>query len=172
MLVTVPNEHSLQEKVSTFWSENELEEILDPTDNVIISDEKIQRDALMQAVKTQTEDTEHLRSMMSAVVGWDNKEPAIALWGGHIEKANELRTQSDDLSSPESVETALIERFSQPVYQERDFTKTQLAEKLLPVVRSSPISQLRPGIWERDERAIERIHQILDEYVDEMYWDE
>lgn len=162
---------NLQAQIEPYWDEEELDEILHPTGNIIDSDEKIQRDRLKRAIESQEKEAEDLRSMLSAVVRWDNKEPAIALWAGHIERAEELRAGSGQYSSPESLEAGLVERFAQPVYEERDTTKGQLVAKLLPIARSSPVTQLRPEVWENSELAKARVREILDEHVEHKAWD-
>jgi hypothetical protein len=166
------NKNMLQNQVTPYWDEAELDDVLFPKGNVVESDKKIQRDALKSAITDEIEEMEDLRRILSSVVGWKNKEIAIALWAGHIEKAEELRSQSEKFDSPESVEAALIERFAQPIYQETDYNKAQLVEKLLPIIRASPISDLRPEVWTDDDRALEQIRWCLDEYVEIIDWDE
>jgi hypothetical protein len=153
------NKNMLQNQVTPYWDEAELDDVLFPKGNVVESDKKIQRDALKSAITDEIEEMEDLRRILSSVVGWKNKEIAIALWAGHIEKAEELRSQSEKFDSPESVEAALIERFAQPIYQETDYNK-------------APISDLRPEVWTDDDRALEQIRWCLDEYVEIIDWDE
>jgi hypothetical protein len=165
------DQQSLQNKIEPCWTEYELKNVLHPTDNIVRSDEKVQRDKLKKAIENRAERTEDLRKLISPVVNWDNKETAIALWAGHIDKANTLRGESGNLTSPKSAEAALIERFAQPVYEEQNIAKAQLVRKLLPIVRASPISQFRPEIWSDEDQACEQIRWVLDEHVDKMGWE-
>lgn len=160
----------LQQEISPYWTASELGDVLYPTGNVIVSDEKRQRDRLKRAIETERGEIEGLGELPSAVVGWENRETAIALWAGHVEKANELRASGEDYTSAESVEAALIERFSQPAYEQLDWSKAGLVDRILPIVRASPISRLRPEIRDDEERARERVRQILDEHVERIGW--
>lgn len=162
----------LQQRITPYWSESELNEVLYPTGNLIDSDKKIQRDNLKQAIEDQYDDTEDILSTVSAVVQWDNKEAAIALWAGQIKVAEELRSDDEMYNSPEAVEIALIERFAQPVYEERGVTEPQIVDKMFLVVQSSPISDLRPHVWRDEKYARDWIREILDEYVDRKQWGE
>ena len=166
----MPEVGELQRGISPYWTESELDEVLDPTGNVIVSDEKIQRDRLKDAIEAEQGEVEDLRELLPAVVGWKNKRTAIALWAGHVERANEIRASPGEYTSAKSAEAALIERFSQPVYEQLDRSKADLVDGILPVVRASPLSRPRPEIWDDDERARERIRWVLDEHVDRIDW--
>jgi len=147
-----------------------LEDILNPTGNVLDSDEKIQRDALKKAIKNQTDEATELNIIISSVIRWRNKTAAIALWAGHIEKADELHSGLSRYNSPERVEASLIERFGQPVYQEHDYTKEELVNLLVPVIQSSPISDLRPDIWDDEKKARKRVKWVVDNRVEKKDW--
>lgn len=167
----MPDKQDWRAEITPHWSDEELNEVLNPPRNGIDSDEMIQRDKFRDAVRARTdEDTNRLRSVAHAVVKWKNGDVALALWAGHIQRAEELRDNSQSYQSVESVEVGLIERIAQPAYEEKDFNRQELVDHILPVIRSSPLTELRPDVWGDDQRSRNRVESVIDEYVDEIVW--
>lgn len=162
---TMADDSTFQDQITPYWTDKELDEVLNPSE---FGDERIQRNKLKKAIETQTDCTSDLGVMLSSLVSWKNKDKAIKLWAGHINKAEESRFQS--YSSPEAVEAGLIEHFGQPVFQEEAYDKAKLVDLLVPVIQASPVSELRPGVWDDDQKSQEQVKEVLNEYIEDKEW--
>ncbi|WP_255197063.1 hypothetical protein [Halorarius litoreus] len=161
----------LQSQVDPLWTEDELDDFLNLQGGAIISKEKKQRDALAKQIEQQsTYPTSNIRRLISAMLGWKNNSAAVALWSGHIEKAEEIRGRP--YRDAKDVEDALIERVVQPAYEEQDIDKMEAMEGTLPIMETSVIAQLRPEIWKNEQKARKRVQEAIDEYVEKKNWNE
>lgn len=153
-------------------SEQRLEEILTMEGTMLDSPERLQRNEIRTIMEAQgVEPSADVLGLIVACLSWQNHQPAVALWAGHIERAEDALTNTKKFDSLDTVEAALIERFSQPAYEVNNATRDELVDRVLPIVRSSAVAQARPEIWEDDTVARSRVRDIVNKYVEDKEWD-
>ncbi|MFB6185968.1 MAG: hypothetical protein ABEI86_03770 [Halobacteriaceae archaeon] len=157
----------LQEKITPHWGLDELENVLDPDVEMNSWRTKEKRHLWRDGVIEQGGNTDNLRKILLPVVDWDNGEAAICLWAGQIKKAQELRDNESPYTSAEDIEASLIERIGTPANVEYEYTRSDLAKNIMPIIESAAITQLRPEVWKDDEKALERVEMVCKEYVND-----
>jgi len=161
---------ALQAQITPVWTDEELDAVLDPSVGVLESEAREQRNRLASAIEASDVDAPRdLESVLVEFVRWRNGNTAIALWAGHVDRADEMRGKASPFDDAEAVERSLVERVGQPAHNEAEVGAAQLVATVVPIVRASPVSQLRPELWADDERARERVRSVLEEELEILF---
>lgn len=147
------------DEVEPLWTAAELRSVLK-------KDARETRLRLLDEIEETTGDRpEEVTKIMTWLARKPNADIAITLWAGYLERADNDRDNSNVFGSPEDVESSLIERFAYPAYDATSMNVEELVENLVPVVRASPVSELRSEKWSDEEWARERIRTAIEDFV-------
>lgn len=153
----------LQKQINPILSKSEFESLLNPSTRVIDSPAKIQRDKLLEHIRTQSSDIpDELLGVLTEFVRWKNGNTGIALWAGYLDRADNMRKGRSSFGNIEQVEYSLLERIAQPAYNKTDLDKDNLVDVALVFFRSSALTQFRPAFWADDELATTRVENALE----------
>lgn len=156
---------SFVDELTPVWSRDTLDEVMYETGTGLDSATREQRTELMSELSDSPEiSTKKIQKAVTETLRWDNYRPALALWAGHIEYAEELGDTVYD--APDSVLTSLIERFAQPAVARTELDRQTVVKATQEIVNGSAIASL--AIWsdKSESEQVAYIRDIVDAYVE------
>lgn len=157
----------IQRQVDVLWTEQEIDEIVNPNHSVIISEHKARRDAFTQAVRAEMDEQlwdDSVKKVVQALPYYRNRKAGVCLFAGRIDLAAQERGKSAPFKDIDHIERSFVDRFGFPQWAGKGPSiETELRFKAIArLVQASPIST----IWrESDPNLIER-------QVEKYYWEQ